>query len=97
MYVYIYIYVYIFIYIYIYIYNNLPVNAIVRLLHPQSGDSQGQETFLAHSADKQVCNYGTECSDHHPSLSTLRSEELSFSKMKWSAIRTSLPVNAVVS
>ena len=86
-----------FIYLYIYIYNNLPVNAIVRLLHPQSGDSQGQEMSLAHSADKQVCNYGTECSDHHPSLSTLRSEELSFSKMKSSAICTSLPVNAVVS
>ena len=33
--------------IYIYIYTNLPVNAIVRLPHPQSGDSQGQETFLA--------------------------------------------------
>ena len=29
--------------IYIYIYTNLPVNAIVRLPHPQSGDSQGQE------------------------------------------------------
>ena len=35
--------------IYIYIYTNLPVNAIVRLLHPRSGDSQGQETFLAPS------------------------------------------------
>ena len=34
-------------YIYIYIYANLLVNAIVRLPHPQSGDSQGQETFLA--------------------------------------------------
>ena len=37
----------------IYIYTNFPVNAIVRLLHPQSRDSQGQETFLAPSADKQ--------------------------------------------
>ena len=33
-------------------YTNLPVNAIVRLPHPWSGDSQGQETFLAPSADK---------------------------------------------
>ena len=30
----------------IYIYTNLPVNAIVRLPHPRSGDSQGQETIL---------------------------------------------------
>ena len=35
------------IYTYIYIYTNLPVNAIVRLPHPRSGDSQGQETILA--------------------------------------------------
>ena len=27
-------------------YTNLPVNAIVRLPHPRSGDSQGQETFF---------------------------------------------------
>ena len=47
---------YIYIYIYIYICTNLPVNAIVRLPHPQSGDSQGQETFLAPSADKQTRN-----------------------------------------
>ena len=37
------------IYIYIYIYTNLPVNTIVRLPHPRSGDSQGQETFLVPS------------------------------------------------
>ena len=36
---------------YIYIYTNLPVNATVRLPHPRSGDSQGQETFLAPSAE----------------------------------------------
>ena len=48
-----------YIYIYIYIYTNLPVNAIVRLPHPRSGDSQGQETFLAPSADKQTRNYDT--------------------------------------
>ena len=57
---------------YIYVYTNLPVNAIVRLPHPRSGGSQGQETFLAPSADKQTRNYDTECSNHHPSLSTLR-------------------------
>ena len=35
------------------------MNAIVRLLYPQSGDSQDQETFLAPSADKQTRNYDT--------------------------------------
>ena len=38
------------------------MNVIVRLPHPQSGDSQGQETFLAPSADKQTRNYDIECS-----------------------------------
>ena len=55
---------------YIYIYTNLSVNTIVRLPHPRSGDSQGQETFLAPSADNQSRNYDTECSNHHPSQST---------------------------
>ena len=55
---------------------------MVRLLHPRSGDSQGQETFLAPSADKQTRNYDTECSNRHLSLSTLRSKGLSRSKMK---------------
>ena len=41
----------------IYIYTNLPVDVIVRLPHPRSGDSQGQETFLAPSADKQTRSY----------------------------------------
>ena len=45
--------------------------------------SQGQETFLAPSADKQTRNYDTECSNHHPSLSTLRPKGLSRSMMKW--------------
>ena len=45
---------------FIYIYTNLPVNAIVRLPHSRSGDSQGQKTFLAPSADKQTRNYDTE-------------------------------------
>ena len=72
--------------IYIQIYNtytNLPVNIIVRLPHPRSGDSQGQETFLTPSADKQIRSHDTECSNHHPSLGTLRSKGLSRSKMKW--------------
>ena len=40
--------------IYIFVYTNLPVNAIVRLPHPRSGDSLGQETYLAPSADTQT-------------------------------------------
>ena len=76
------------IYIYIYIcryfcYTNLPVNAMVTLPHPRSRDRRGQERFLAPSADKQTCIYDTECSNHHPSLSTLRSKGLSHSKVKW--------------
>ena len=43
-----------------------------RLPHPRSRDHQGQETFLAPPADNQTCNYNTECSNHHLSLSTLR-------------------------
>ena len=72
------------------------MNVIVRLPHARSGDSQGQETFLASSADKQTHNYDIECSNHHPSLSTLRPKGLSRSKMKWSAIYTNLPVNVIV-
>ena len=49
-----------------------PFSACAYLPHPWSGDSQGQETFLAPSADKQTRNYDIECSNHHPSLSTLR-------------------------
>ena len=41
---------------------HLPVNAIVRLPHSRSRDSQGQETFLAPSAKKQTHNYDAECS-----------------------------------
>ena len=44
-------YIHIFSYMYIHIYANLPVKVIVRLPHPRSVDSQGQETFLAPSAD----------------------------------------------
>ena len=45
--------------IYIHIYTNLAVNAIVRLPHSRSGDSQGQETFLAPSVNKQTRSYST--------------------------------------
>ena len=53
-------YMQIYMYMYLHIYANLPVNVIVKLPHPRSGDSQGQETFLAPSADKQTRNYDTE-------------------------------------
>ena len=72
------------------------MDVIVRLPHPCSGDSQGQETFLVPSADKQTRNYDIECSNHHPFLSTLRSKGLSCSKLKWWVIYTNLPVNAIV-
>ena len=62
MYMFIYTYTHICIYVYI-----LPRNAIVRLSHPWSGDSPGQETLLAPSTDKQTSNYDTECPNHLPS------------------------------
>ena len=65
------------------IYTNLPVNAIVRLPHRRSGDSQRQQMFLAPTAGKQTRNYDIEYSNHHPSLSTLRPKGVSRSKMKW--------------
>ena len=49
-------------------YTNLPVNTIVRLPHPRSRESQGQETFLAPSADNQTRNYDTKCSNHHSTI-----------------------------
>ena len=55
--------------VYIYIDTNLLVIAIVRQPYPWRGDSQGQETFLVHSADKQICNYDTKALKP-PSLST---------------------------
>ena len=78
------------------IHTNLPVNVIARLPHPRIGDSQGQKTFLAPSADKQTRNYDKEWSNHHPSLSTLGQKKLSRSKMKWWAIYTNLSVNVIV-
>ena len=40
------------------------MDVIARLPYPRSGDRQGQETFLAPSADKRTRNYDTECSVH---------------------------------
>ena len=74
--------------------TNLPVDVRVKLPHSRSGDSQNQETSLAPSADKLTRNYDIECSNHHPSLSTLRPKGLSLGKMKWWAIHTNLPVGA---
>ena len=37
----------------------MAINAIVRLPHPWSGDSQDQETFLAPCDDKETRNYDT--------------------------------------
>ena len=79
----------------LHIYANLPVNVIVKLPHPRSGDSQGQETFLAPSVGKHTRNYDTECSNHHLPQSILRSKGLSCSKMKWWAVYTNLPVNYI--
>ena len=70
-------------YMYIHIYAKLPVNVIVRLPHPRSGDSQGHETFLAPSAYKETRNYETDCSNHHLPLPILSSKGFSRSKMKW--------------
>ena len=38
---------------YMFIYIHLPLNAIVRLAHPRSRDTSGQEKLLAPPADKQ--------------------------------------------
>ena len=78
------------------IYTNLAMDVIVRLPDPGSGDTQGQETFLAPSAENPTRNYDIECSNHHPSLSTLRPKGLSGSKMKWCAIHTNLPMDVIV-
>ena len=76
--------------------TNFPVDVIVRLPHPRSGDSHGQETFLTPSVDKPTCNYDIECSKHQPSLSTLRPKGLSRSEMKELAIYTNLPMDIIV-
>ena len=78
------------------IYTNFAVDVIVRLPQPPSGDSQCKQTFLPPSHDKKTRNYDRECSNHHPSLSTLRPKGLSHSKIKWWAIHTNIPVDVKV-
>ena len=51
----------------VYIYSKITKllrKVIVRLSHPRSGDSEGQETLLAPSADKSTRNYDIECYVH---------------------------------
>ena len=69
------------------------MNVRVTQPYPQSRDSQGKDTVLASSAGKKTCNYDTECSNRHPSLSTLKPKGQGLSKMKWWAIYRNLPVN----
>ena len=69
------------------------MDVIARLPDTWSGDTHDQETFLASYAEEEIQNYDTECSNHHPSLSTLRLKGLSLSKMKWGAISTNLPMD----
>ena len=78
------------------IHKNLPVDVIVRLPHRRNGEGQKQETFPGPFADKQIHNCGIECSNHHPLLSTLRPNGLSFSKMKWWLTYTNTPVDVIV-
>ena len=78
------------------LYTNLAMDVIVRLPHRPIGDSQGQETFLASSADKQTRKYDKERSNHHPSLSILRRKGLSRSKLKWLAIYRNLARDVIV-
>ena len=78
------------------IHTNLPVDVKVRPPHPRSGNSQRQETFLAPSADKPIGNYDIECSNHHPSLSSLTPKGLSRNKMKLWNIYVYLPVDVML-
>ena len=78
------------------IYTYLQVDVRVRVPHSRSGDSQGEETFLASSGNKETRNYDIECSNRHPSLSTIRTKWLGHSKMKWWAIQTNIPVLVMV-
>ena len=78
------------------IYTNIPVDVIVRLPHPRRGHSQNHETPLAHCADKPIRNYHIECSNSHPSVSTLRPKGFSRSRMKYWAIYTNFPRDAML-
>ena len=44
-------------------FSNLPGYVILTLFHPQSMHNQTSETFLAISADKEIRNYDSECSN----------------------------------
>ena len=48
------------------------MNVTVKLPNTRSGDSHGQERFLAPSSEKQTRNYDIQFSNHHPFISTLR-------------------------
>ena len=72
------------------------MDVIIGLPHPPRGDSQSQETFLARSDDKSTRNYDIECSNRHPSLSTLSPKELSRSNMKWGPTNSNVPVDVIV-
>ena len=81
------------VYIYSYIYKfTIKCHSWSRLPHPQSRDSQGQEMFLAPSADKQIHITVKQSAQTtiSPALSMLRSKGLSScSKMKWWATPSS--------
>ena len=77
------IYFYIYIYIYIYKFTSKYHSQNALSLEWRQPRPENVFTFLAPSADKETRNYDTECSNHHPSLSTLRSKGLSRFKMKW--------------
>ena len=51
-----------------------------------SGDTQNQEIFLVPSANKQIRNYETEYSNHHPHPYPSLSKRLSHNEMKLLAI-----------
>ena len=76
--------------------TNLPLNVIVRLLHPPGGDSQDHERFSASCEYEQTLNYNIESSNRRSCRLTLRPKELSFRNIKWWAIYTNLPVNIIV-
>ena len=77
-------------------YKNWPLDVIVRLPNPRSGDIQNKETFLAPSAEKPTRNYDIEGSNHHPSLSNLRPKGLSHSKTKCWPIYTNLTMDVII-
>ena len=67
------------------VYPNLSRKVIVRLTHPRSGDSHGQETLFAPSADKQTHNYDTDCSNHHSSQSPITIRHWDWSVARWNS------------